>query len=218
MFRARFAITLLAACLATLIAGLLPGGAGAMAAEPVGRVVHHEGIVMVLREAGATALATGAPVYADDRIFTNVDARARVALVDGGTLSIGPGSLVVVEDFRAAGEGPLEATVSLFLGIIRAVIPEAAADEGRFDVRTRAAIASVRSTRFIVSATEGGSHTAVFVIDGVVAVAATAPGGDTVLLDDGEGVDIDIGETALQPVRWGEARVRRVLALTGPRE
>jgi len=208
-------LPLLAAFLAALIAGLVPGsGLRAMPPEPVGTIVHREGTVLVLREVGATILATGAPVYAGDRILTNAGARARVTLADGGTLSIGPGSLVVVADYRQSEEGALEATVSLFLGILRAVVPPASASEGRFAVQTQAAIASPRSTRFVVSVGEGGSHTAVFVVAGLVAVTATAPGGETVRLEDGLGIDIDRGETALEPVRWGMGRVRRVLDLT----
>ncbi|NBC32803.1 MAG: hypothetical protein GVY13_09035 [Alphaproteobacteria bacterium] len=216
MLPARLVRLLLAACCAGLLVILAPTTpAPAQAPEPVGHIVHEEGSVLVLREVGASVLATGAPVYAGDRIATGAGARARVDLTDGSSLAIGPGSLVVVSDYRPAETGPLEATVSLFLGIIRAAVAPAVAAEGRFDVETQAAVASARSTRFVVAVEDGGGHAAVFVIAGRVAVRATAPGGETALLDPGLGVDVDRGQSGLDPQRWGRARVQRVLGLTG---
>lgn len=215
MFRARFVRLLLAAFLAALIVLPAPGHeAQGRTSVPAGTLVHGEGTVLVLREVGASVLVAGAPVHAGDRIATGAAARARIDLADGSTLVIGPGSLVVISDYRPAEPGPLGATVSLFLGIVRAVVSPAAAAEGQFDIHTQAAVASARSTRFVVAVDDGGIHTAVFVMEGSVAVRSTAPGGEMVLLDPGFGVDADRGRSGLVPQRWGDVRVRRVLGRT----
>ena len=206
----RFVVPRAAAFLICLMT-LLP--VSSIAEERVGSVVHHEGTVLALRAQGATTLITGAPVYADDRVFTNVGARARIVFVDGSALAIGPGSLVVITDYRRADDGPVDAAISLFIGIVRAVVSPAA-EEGRFDVQTQMAVASSRSTRFIVAVDDPGNDAAIFVIAGHVAVTPTAPGLGTIALEEGLGVDIDRDTTDPSPVPWGEARTRRVMTLT----
>ena len=190
---------------------LLP--AASKAQERVGSVVHHEGTVLALRQQGSTPLITGAPVFADDRIFTNADARARINFTDGSALAIGPGSLVIISDYQYEQNGPVDAAFSLFLGIVQGIVGPAA-ENGRFDIRTQMAVASARSTRFVVTVDEGGHQMAVFVIAGRVAVTPTEANLRTVELEEDFGIDIERGVTEAIPERWGSARIGRVLSLT----
>lgn len=78
-------------------------------------------------------------------------------------------------------------------------------------IRTPQAIAAVRGTQFAVSVGEG--NTAVVVIRGQVGVSSIE-GGDEVVLDEGEGVDVIPGQR-LEVKNWGAARVARMMGIFG---
>jgi len=181
----------------------------AWSAGPAGQVVAQHGAVAAIREGVARALHIGAEVAAADRIRTGADAKAEIAFRDGSTLVVGPQSDVALARFEQRDAGPVAAVIELFSGILQAAAGGAPVD--LFEVRGRTAIASVRGTRFVVEGSDG--NTAVLAIEGSVEVAPLAAG-DAVLLDPGEGTDVPAGGAAAPPKRWGEARVRRVLALT----
>lgn len=182
---------------------------GAKAAGHAGQVVAQRGVVTAIRDGSPRALHIGAEVAAADRIRTGADAKVEIALRDGSTLVVGPASEVALARFEQQDGGPVAAVIELFSGILRA--GTGAAPVGLFEVRGRTAIASVRGTRFVVEGSDG--NTAVLAIEGSVRVAPLAAG-DAVLLGPGEGTDVPAGGAAAPPKRWGEARVRRVLALT----
>jgi hypothetical protein len=78
-------------------------------------------------------------------------------------------------------------------------------------VTTRTAVASVRSTQWIVDA--GADSTGVFAIEGRVTVVDRQMRGG-VILDPGYGTDVRAGEPPSQPKRWGQKRVDDVTART----
>lgn len=191
----------------------LAGGAAAQTGEPVGTVQVIEGPVTVLRDGRREAMAEGGAVYIEDRIVTSGLARLRLEFADGSVLAIGPGTVVEVSDYAVSDRGVLDATLDLVIGILRAAVP-GDRPGGDFDVTTQAAVASVRSTEWTVEVGED-PHTAVFVVEGTVAVAGTA--GGEVVLEAGEGTDVDLGAPPTEPVEWGAPRVRRSLRLTDVR-
>jgi hypothetical protein len=186
------------------------GGGAAAQGDAVGRVTVVEGRAVALRGDVRTLLTADAPVYRDDRIRTGPAARLGIAFTDGSTLAVGSDSLVAVSDYAVASGGAVDATISLFMGILRAVVAPGT-PPGGFEVQTRAAVASVRSTEFVVTVERDDAHMAAFAVSGMVAVIAPA---GTVVLEPGFGTDVDVGEAPVPPREWGAGRVREVLART----
>ncbi len=189
---------------------LHPAAAPAQENTTVGTVVAQRGVVTAIRETGAVALHVGAAIRASDRVITAAGGRARIELADNSTLTLGENTTIDIENFTASPDrSRLAAVVSLLQGIMRAVATTARADT-RFDIVTPAAIASVRSTDWIVDVGESG--TAVFVFSGRVAVSGRAGPGE-VVLEPGFGTSVRDGPVKT-PTRWGEARVAAIGART----
>jgi hypothetical protein len=95
------------------------------------------------------------------------------------------------------------------MGIVRTGLSDVWKDG--FEVRTRAAVASVRSTDWITEA--GKDRSSVFVVSGKVSVTGVA-GGARVILEPGQGTDIENGGAPSTPKKWGASRVEQVMART----
>lgn len=93
----------------------------------------------------------------------------------------------------------------------RGVLVDVPPGQGRFQILTPHAIASVRGTVYAVDVSDG--TTAVFVQEGSVQVGHS-DGTDAVVLGPGEGVDVAPGEP-LEVKQWGAPRVERLLARFG---
>lgn len=194
-----------------LVVGLVTMAPAALAAEPIGTVVDQRGDVTAVREPARVALARGAAILETDRIVTGVEATVKIALADGSVLTIGANSEVALESYLVGPDrGRIGAVLDLVLGIIRVTV-SMSGDGAPFDVRTRAAVASARSTQWLVEATDRG--TAVFVVEGEVAVSSRDANA-TVYLGPNFGVDVPPGGQPSSPKEWGAARVEDVLART----
>ena len=99
--------------------------------------------------------------------------------------------------------------LTLLLGIVRTSL--SGVWSGGFEVRTRAAVASVRATDWITEI--GDDRTSVFVVEGSVAVRGTGDGAQ-VVLEEGFGVDVEAGQPPPPPKEWGASRVEQALART----
>jgi hypothetical protein len=164
-----------------------------------------------MRVAGGrnVALARGMLLHEGDRIATGPGGRLEITATDGTTIAVGEQTTLVLSRFVAprptsAGQGLLD----LLEGILRLNLPNA---WDRFQVTTGTAVASVRSTDWMIEAT--ADNTAVFVAEGRVEVENTARTG-AVLLDPAFGTDVQAGALPTTPKRWGQARVDSVLART----
>lgn len=201
----------LAAAVLVLLAACLPAASAlAQQGEPVAVAVALEGEAYLLRGGAQRPLEPGMAVADSDEVLTFPQARVRLRFADGSLVTIGPNSRCLVAFHRreARREGDI---LRLIEGILRVFTAEAVADS--LKVRTRSAIATPRGTEWIVERTPGS--TAVFVIDGMVAVRGTAEG--EVLLAPGEGTDVPDGGAPGAPKRWGQARVDDVLERTSLR-
>lgn len=189
---------------------LLVGAPPGFAAEPaVGRVVQQQGDVRVARGGAVVSLALGAEVLRRDRIVSGPDGRVRIEFVDRSLMAIGSDTEVLVADYAAGRDGRrLSAVLSLLSGIVRAVIAEPG---GSFDITSRAAVASARSTEWLMEAT--GTGTAVFAAAGVVAVQSVGTNA-VVELTPGMGTDVPPGAAPNPPKPWGKARVEDFIART----
>jgi hypothetical protein len=188
----------------------LAGRRAKAAGDPIGAVTAQRGSVSVIRGPAIQALASGDPVFTDDIVRTAADARLLIVCHDGLRIAIGSGTEVVLRAYLAdPGSGRLQAMFGLLRGIIRLIgRPGAARQE--IEVDTRTALASVRSTEWLVEATEKG--TGVLAITGEVGVRGLA--GGVVLLSPGEGTDVPPGAPPRPPARWGEARRTDAVART----
>jgi hypothetical protein len=163
----------------------------------------------VLRGEKAVLLVRGAEVYRADKIFTYQDARVKLRFVDGTVVAVGSDSRLIVREYLS-DDSPAGRVLEMVQGILRATI-SAVGGGNSFDIRTRTAVASARSTDWMVEAKPDTS--AVFVIEGEVAVGSLeAPG--RVVLSAGEGTDVAAGQPPKEPVNWGQARVDDFLART----
>lgn len=166
-----------------------------MAAD-AGHVLQLAGTADIVRSTGTVSLSTGALLQSGDRIRTGADSRVRIALEGGAVLTLGPESELMIPEQAARTVG----VVDLVVGIVRAVL----ADEGTiggFLVRGRTAVASVRSTDWIVETSE--ATTAVLSVSGDVLVSGS---GGTVVLEPGEGTDVAAGMPPADPKEWGAER------------
>lgn len=177
--------------------------------DPVGKVVQQRGAVTVLRDMTPSLLLLGAPVFRSDRIVTGPDSRIKIEFADRSVLAIGSDSDITVDTFLTEQGNRVSAVLSMLFGIVRATITPASAQAG-FDIKTRAAVASARSTDWIVEAKP--DHTSVFVAEGEVAVIHRDGGG--VVLTAGEGTDVIGDAPPKQPARWSDSRRQDAFART----
>jgi hypothetical protein len=196
-------------CIVSVVFLVLLASLPAASAQPVGKVVRQAGVVVAQRDGATRSLILGAAVAQGDRIVTYADSKVAIELADGGTLSVGSDTQVEISEFVADGGQGIRGALTLVIGIVRTSLGGLWRDG--FEVRTRAAVASLRSTDWITEAT--ADKAAVFVVDGVVAVTGRASA-ETVVLTQGGGTDVPVGGTPSAPKQWGQPRVDAVLART----
>jgi hypothetical protein len=185
--------------------------AAAQNAKIVGKVVQQKGLVTVLRGDQPAVLILGANIFKGDRILTGAQSRVKVEFIDRTLVSIGPGTDIAVADYlgqAATEERP--SFFSLLLGIAR-ITGLPGSPRRDLQVKAKTAVASVRSTDWIIEAKQ--DVTSVLVLRGRVAVAGTHDGA-TVVLDPEFGTDVKRNAQPTAPKKWGAGRVRDVIART----
>lgn len=151
--------------------------------------------------AGAwSPLRPGQPVALEAKLATGPETRVKIACAGGTVVTVGIGTEVNLGTLAAPDDGIV---MQLIEGIVGLLAPEG---RGAFDVRTPVAIASVRSTEWLVEhAPDEGS--AVFVRAGRVGVRARA--GGEFGLGQGEGISIALDGTPGEVKTWGPPRIER---------
>jgi hypothetical protein len=183
-------------------AGFAQDGAPCIAARVVGEA-------SLLRGAATQPVRPAMPLRQGDQLVTTAGARVEMRCPDGSTLVVGERSTVRLTIF-VTGDRPHNAVVELLEGIVRALLPGGHTWE-RFDIVTRTAVASVRSTDWIVDAK--ADTTGVFVEDGNVLVSSRANQAQ-IYLPAGFGVDVGTQPAPLQARAWAPARVEDARART----
>ena len=156
-------------------------------------------------------LAVGPLARGAALIATGPGARVEIRCDDGLVLTLGAGIEVELEGLIGAAGPERSVGLRLLRGIVGIEAPNRSWKS--FEVRTPLAIASARTTTWLVEYAEA-TGTGVFVRLGSVDVAA-ARGGATTRLDAGEGVTIVPGAARVQVVRWGEGRIAGAGATLG---
>ena len=180
-----------------------------LASAQLAEVRSVSGTADLLRSGTQLALARGAALHSNDQIVTMDDGRAEIAFTDGSTLVIGNNSSLILRKFDVAADQGRTGLIDLLQGIVRMALQPG--PDTRVDIATHTAIASVRSTEWIVEAKPDTS--AVFVITGKVTVAGNGVPGK-VVLNPGEGTDVKADEPPSPPKAWGISRVRQVIERT----
>jgi hypothetical protein len=188
---------------------LLPALAGAMmtvalpvvAAERTCQVAEIAPTATLSHEGKLSNATVGAALAAKDVLQTGPSGRVEVTCSDGSQVTVGPdteinlGSLIGEEgDSNSIG-------MSLHRGIARFLAP--VRTWGTFNVFGPVAVASVRSTEWIMETPKLGTN--VFVMQGVVEVQSRR--GQTVRLSPTYGVDVAPDGTMAAPKKWGASRV-----------
>jgi hypothetical protein len=137
-----------------LLAALFVMGASgpAQADGAAGIVKRLQGTVTLQRGEAALPVAAGTPVQVGDRLTTGGDGAVGITLADDTLLTAGPGSTLVISEFRfdsTTNEGNLLArllkgTLHVVTGLIAKQAPQ------NVNVQTRNAVMGVRGTEFIV--------------------------------------------------------------------
>lgn len=162
--------------------------------------VWHEGTWSAV---GAGPLPPGAM-----KVETGRETRVEIRCDDGVVVTVGVATEVNLEVLAGTGAGAGEAVLQLIRGIVGVLAPEAT---GGFQVRTPLAIASVRSTEWLVEhALADGS--AVFVREGRVGVRAPR---QLVVLEAGEGITVPPSGEAQEVKTWGAERIARSVTALG---
>ena len=195
-----------------MTAGVLLLAAGAAAAEDrTCQIATASGQASLTHEGKRAKAEVGAAVSAKDTLRTGGDGRVEIQCSDGVIVTIGAetelglGSLV-------GEQGPTESiAMSLHRGIARFLAP--VRTWGTFQVYGPVAVASVRSTEWVMETPKKGTN--VLVLDGSVTVRAKSSEG--IILGPGHGVDVAADGTMGEPKTWGAERVEKTLKRLGLR-
>ena len=178
-----------------------------------------EGAPVRLQVAGQwSALEQGPLPEGAEAIATGPGARAEISCEGDLVVTIGAGTEVSLDALTADGDGSDPAILQLLRGILGIDAPTPAFRD--FEVHTPLAIASARSTSWLVEYAEV-TGAAVFVRTGSVEVISTERQ-PLAVLDEGEGVTIVPGPDGALPdpgsinvVEWGPARIGGAAATLG---
>lgn len=193
--------------LAALSCGLSPLGVPAAFAQD-GRTCtlsRLSGPATLQRDGAVTAAIAGSRLGDRDRLRTGTAAKAEITCSDGTVVILG--AATDLDLGRIAGAGNTGTLIGLLEGIARFVLPQNRRP-GSFEVTAPTAVASVRSTEWLMQA--DGRGTAVFVVTGRVGVQGRGSG-PIAELTAGQGVDVPPGAGAPAPRTWGAERAAAAL-------
>jgi ferric-dicitrate binding protein FerR (iron transport regulator) len=186
---------LLGAAAATLTVGFT---SQAQAAPAAGTVSAMKGGAFATRSADRLALASGASVFVNDTVETEVESRLVVDLQGQTTLKLGAGARIRIDRFLAKKGG----IITIESGAFLFDRPEDA-PKTNFEIRSAFAVVAVRGTKFFAGPSKGVYG--VFVERGVVNVSAA---GQTVTVTAGEGTSIlNPGDAPTEVKPWGKPRI-----------
>ena len=146
-------------CVRSLLALCLVSAVGAAEMElPAGRVKRSQGSVTVERAGQTRAVEVGTPVYVGDRVRTAADGAVGITLSDDTLLTAGPGSTLLINEFRfntTTNDGNLLATLLKgTLSVVTGLIGKQAPQNVSF--KTPTVVLGIRGTEFIIEARGDG--------------------------------------------------------------
>lgn len=147
----------------------------------VGTVAQLQGVANVTRAAGTVALQLNAPVYSDDLLETDANAKILVQFTDGTKLTLGPSAEVLIDEFvfnpnGGANNAALRVTAGAMRLVAGAV--ERVGGAQAINVTTPVATIGIRGTDFFIEMEEA-DHLSVALFSGFE-VAVSNPSGTTI--------------------------------------
>ncbi|MGH6894475.1 MAG: FecR family protein [Dongiaceae bacterium] len=201
----------------TKAARLLPAFTGAVLAlaQPAAaeqracHVAEVAGEATLIHGGDRADVKSGMALSAKDQLRTGPSGRLEVLCSDETRVTVGPDTDIGLGSLMGERGEDTSVGMSLHRGIARFLAP--VRTWGTFNVFGPVAVASVRSTEWVMETPKRGTN--VFVIKGVVEVQGKR--GNAVRLSPAEGVDVAADGTMAAPKKWGPKRVADVLARLG---
>jgi hypothetical protein len=184
-------------------------GGPALAQERSCQVAEVSGEASLTHAGIRAAAQVGTSIGPRDLLQTGPSGRVEVVCSDGARVTLGPETQIGLGSLVGEQADDASIGMSLHRGIARFLAP--VRTWGSFDVFGPVAVASVRSTEWIMETPEGGTN--VFVRDGVVEVRSIR--GETASLSPTDGVNVAPDGTMAEPRQWGAQRVADVLSRLG---
>jgi hypothetical protein len=181
----------------------------ALAQERSCEIAEVTGAASLIQAGNRMVVQAGTDLGPRDLLQTGASARVEIACSDGTRVTVGPDTEIGLGSLVGEQAGDASIGMSLHRGIARFLAP--VRTWGSFDVFGPVAVASVRSTEWIMETPERGTN--VFVREGVVEVQSKR--GQAVQLSPTYGVDVAPDGTMGEPKRWGAQRVTNVLTKLG---
>ncbi len=192
-------------CTGTILALASP----ALAQERTCEIAESSGDVALIQAGSRANAQVGASIGPRDVLQTGPAGRVEVACSDGARVTLGPDTQIGLGSLVGEQAEDSSIGMSLHRGIARFLAP--VRTWGSFNVFGPVAVASVRSTEWIMETPEGATN--VFVRDGVVEVRSIR--GQTASLQPTYGVNVAPDGTMAEPRQWGAQRVADVLSRLG---
>lgn len=171
------------------------------------RIASATAKTKLIRNARAFALRKGDRLLPGDEIDTTAGGRVVISLSDGSLVTVAPGSIAVLKDFRQASN--LRELIDVALGSIRVKIRKLGGRPNPYRVNSPTASIAVRGTEFIVRV-ESNGETTVTVTEGLVEVSSRINQEQKTLVEPGRSVIVrpsgDIGLNLVGPGSELEAR------------
>jgi hypothetical protein len=141
---------------AALLISLATAGV-ASASEPIGFVKTLSGKASVVRSGGERSLAVGAAIYENDTLKTGEESSLGVTLKDGTTLSAGPETELLLDQYAYAPRAQQlgfvarmsQGTLDFVSGMLGKLAPESVS------IETPTGVIGMRGTHFVVRVAPG---------------------------------------------------------------
>jgi hypothetical protein len=141
----------------------LAAGAGLFAMAPAGAQTPVGGTTLILNEVlghtggGITKLRLGDTVFRDQLVQTAMQSRAKIVFLDTTNMSVGPDSIVRLDEFVYNGNGTASrVTINATKGAFRFFSGNS--PSGAYQVRTPQAVIGVRGTTYDVRVANGQTY------------------------------------------------------------
>ncbi len=184
----KLAVALMVVALVPLAAGLdaQTGPLLARAASVTGAAVVYNS-----NSGNAFALSTGFLLNPGDRVDTRSGGRVVIDLSDGSMVVVEPQSVIVLKDFHQADS--LRELFEILSGKVRVMINHFGGRPNPYRMNSPTASIAVRGTEFSIEVGAGG-ETQVIVYEGAVQVTSLSDPNQSVLVEAGRGVLVQVGQ------------------------
>lgn len=129
----------------------------AVASEPIGYVKVVSGKASVVRSGGERPLQVGSPVFENDTLKTGEESSLGVTMKDGTTLSAGPETVLLLDEYAYAPKAQQlgfvarmsQGTLDFVSGMLGKLAPESV------QIETPTGVIGMRGTHFVVRVAPG---------------------------------------------------------------